>query len=121
MYEDPQSFAESIYKLLVDFMSSGSVASLEDYWLVNINAIKTMRKIDESLYLKLIEKFKEKKNEINANDNGSGEILNNRGSASNHAKMMNENSKEEKEKRQSIENIIQQLAFGRDHDQKWRN
>ena len=80
MYEDPQSFAESIYKLLVDFMSSGSVASLEDYWLVNINAIKTMRKIDESLYLKLIEKFKEKKNEINANDNGSGEILNNRGS-----------------------------------------
>ena len=78
MYEDPQSFAESIYKLLVDFMSSGSVASLEDYWLVNINAIKTMRKIDESLYLKLIEKFKEKKNEINANDNGSGEILNNR-------------------------------------------
>ena len=80
MYEDPQSFAESIYKLLVDFMSSGSVASLEDYWRVNINAIKTMRKIDESLYLKLIEKFKEKKNEINANDNGSGEILNNRGS-----------------------------------------
>ena len=80
MYEDPQSFAESIYKLLVDFMSSGSVASLEDYWLVNINAIKTMRKIDESLYLKLIEKFKEKKNEINANDNGSGKILNNRGS-----------------------------------------
>tara|TARA_R100000234_G_C4940392_1_gene152676 strand:- start:36 stop:374 length:339 start_codon:yes stop_codon:yes gene_type:complete len=80
MYEDPQSFAESIYKLLVDFMSSGSVASLEDYWLVNINAIITMRKIDESLYLKLIEKFKEKKNEINANDNGSGEILNNRGS-----------------------------------------
>ena len=57
MYEDPQSFAESIYKLLVDFMSSGSVSSLEDYWLVNINAIKTMRKIDESLYLKLIEKF----------------------------------------------------------------
>jgi|TARA_X000001388_G_scaffold68135_1_gene55789 hypothetical protein len=80
MYEDPQSFAESIYKLLVDFMSSGSVASLEDYWLVNINAIKTMRKIDESLYLKLIEKFKEQKNEINANDNGSGKILNNRGS-----------------------------------------
>jgi hypothetical protein len=56
------------------------VASLEDYWLVNINAIKTMRKIDESLYLKLIEKFKEQKNEINANDNGSGKILNNRGS-----------------------------------------
>jgi len=80
MYEDPQSFAESIYKLLVDFMSSGSVASLEDYWLVNINAIKTIRKIDESLYLKLIEKFKEQKNEINANDNGSGKILNNRGS-----------------------------------------
>ena len=80
MYEDPQSFAESIYKLLLDFMSSGSVASLEDYWLVNINAIKTMRKIDESLYLKLIEKFKEQKNEINANDNGSGKILNNRGS-----------------------------------------
>tara|TARA_R100001594_G_C3899561_1_gene230481 strand:+ start:273 stop:611 length:339 start_codon:yes stop_codon:yes gene_type:complete len=72
MYEDPQSFAESIYKLLVDFMSSGSVASLEDYWLVNINAIKTMRKIDESLYLKLIEKFKEKKNEINANTDSGG-------------------------------------------------
>ena len=80
MYEDEQSFAKGIYEILVNFMSEGSVKSLENYWLVNINAIETMRKIDESLYLKLIEKFKEKKNEINANDNGSGEILNNRGS-----------------------------------------
>ena len=80
MYEDEQSFAKGIYEILVNFMSEGSVKSLENYWLVNSNAIETMRKIDESLYLKLIEKFKEKKNEINANDNGSGEILNNRGS-----------------------------------------
>ena len=80
MYDDEQSFAEAIYDILVNFMSDSSVRSLENYWLGNKNAIETMRKIDESLYTKLIEKFKEKKNEINANDNGSGEILNNRGS-----------------------------------------
>ena len=78
MYDDEQSFAEAIYDILVNFMSDSSVRSLENYWLGNKNAIETMRKIDETLYTKLIEKFKEKKNEINANDNGSGEILNNR-------------------------------------------
>ena len=80
MYEDEQSFAKGIYEILVNFMSEGSVKSLENYWLVNSNAIETMRKIDESLYLKLIEKFKEKKNEINATNNGSRKIPNHRGS-----------------------------------------
>tara|TARA_R100001510_G_scaffold54003_1_gene56184 strand:+ start:518 stop:856 length:339 start_codon:yes stop_codon:yes gene_type:complete len=72
MYEDEKSFAKGIYEILVNFMSEGSVKSLENYWLVNSNAIETMRKIDESLYLKLIEKFKEKKNEINANSDSGG-------------------------------------------------
>ena len=38
---------------------------------------------------------------------------------SNHAKMLSKkNSTQENKKQKSIENIIQQLAFGRDHDKK---
>ena len=72
MYEDAQSFAEGIHEILVAFMATRSIESLEHYYLVNVNAIETMRRIDESLYTDLIQKFKEQKHAINANSDSGG-------------------------------------------------
>ena len=72
MFPDEQSFAEGIYKILVTFMVNTSIESLEYYYLVHVNAIETMRRIDESLYTDLINKFKEQKHAINANSDSGG-------------------------------------------------
>jgi len=72
MYEDAQSFAEGIHEILVTFMATRSIESLEHSYLVNVNAIETMRRIDESLYTDLIHKFKEQKHAINANSDSGG-------------------------------------------------
>ena len=72
MFPDKQSFAEGIYKILVTFMENTTIESLEHYYLVNVNAIETMRRIDESLYTDLIQKFKEQKHAINANSDSGG-------------------------------------------------
>jgi hypothetical protein len=41
-------------RILVTFMATTTIESLEHYYLVNVNAIETMRRIDESLYTDLI-------------------------------------------------------------------
>ena len=75
MSEDMQSFVETIYKIIVSFMSVSSVAALEKYWLSNLDAINIIKNTDNDLYLKLISKFKEQKNAINLVAIGKTESL----------------------------------------------
>ena len=75
MSEDMQSFAESIYKIIVSFVDLKSVESLEKYWLSNADAINIIKTTDNDLYEKLISKFKEQKDAINLVANGKTESL----------------------------------------------
>jgi hypothetical protein len=61
-------FAEGIYTIITGFVDGvDSVQSLESYYLANKNAIATMKRHSEEHYQKLIQSFKEAKDEINTN------------------------------------------------------
>ena len=56
--------ADNIYKTMVLFMPKMSVESLESHYLDNKKAVETMRRMNPSLYEKLILAFKARKKEI---------------------------------------------------------
>ena len=63
--------ADNIYQTMLVFMPEQSIENLESHYLDNKKAVETMRRMNPSLYDKLILAFKARKKEIlekNQND-----------------------------------------------------
>ena len=66
--------ADNIYQTMLVFMPEQSIESLESHYLDNKKAVETMKRMNPSLYDKLILAFKARKKEIlekNQNDKDS--------------------------------------------------
>ena len=56
--------ADNIYQTMLVFMPEESIENLESHYLDNKKAVETMRRMNPSLYEKLILAFKARKKEI---------------------------------------------------------
>ena len=56
--------ADNIYQTMLVFMPEQSIESLESHYLDNKKAVETMKRMNPSLYEKLILAFKARKKEI---------------------------------------------------------